>query len=151
MFRTLTTAATALLLTAGAAMAGENHVVEMLNRNKDTKESMVFKPAVLKIAPGDTVTFKPTNKGHNAELIDGLMPEGAEAFKGGINKEITVTFDTEGVYGYKCAPHFATGMIGFIQVGDSTDGMEAIEGARFPGRSGKRRDEYLATLNDLSS
>jgi len=32
---------------------------------------MVFEPALLKNAPGDTVTFVPTDKSHNAESIKG--------------------------------------------------------------------------------
>ena len=54
---------------------------------------MVFEPALSKVAVGDTVTFIPTDKGHNAETIPGMMPEGAKAFKGKINQEIAVTFD----------------------------------------------------------
>ena len=55
---------TAVLL-ASAAHAAE-HEVKMLDIGSD-KAPMVFEPAVLKIAPGDTVTFIPTNKGHNVE------------------------------------------------------------------------------------
>jgi plastocyanin len=38
---------------------------------------MVFEPALVKIEPGDTVKFVAANKGHNAETIKGLLPEGA--------------------------------------------------------------------------
>ena len=38
---------------------------------------MVFEPAFVKIAPGDTVKFVSTDKGHNAEIIKGMLPEGA--------------------------------------------------------------------------
>ena len=44
------------LLAAASAHAAE-HEVKMLDIGSD-KEPMVFEPAVLKIAPGDTVTFK---------------------------------------------------------------------------------------------
>lgn len=59
---------------------------------------MQFEPAFLKIALSDTVTFVPTDKEHNSESILTLMPDGAEPWKGKINEEITVTFDTEGFY-----------------------------------------------------
>ena len=38
---------------------------------------MVFEPSFVKIAPGDTVRFVSTDKGHNAETIKGMLPEGA--------------------------------------------------------------------------
>ena len=62
--------------------------------------------------------FVPTNKGHNSKSILEMIPEGAETWKGKISKEITVNFEVEGIYGYKCQPHFPLGMVGIIQVGD---------------------------------
>ncbi|MEM6487236.1 MAG: pseudoazurin [Pseudomonadota bacterium] len=147
MLRNTLTAAAIMLATAGVA-AAEDHQVQMLNRS-DSGDVMVFEPAVLRIAPGDTVTFVPTAKGHNAESIADLVPEGAEGWKGKINQEVTITFDVEGVYAYKCTPHYATGMIGLIIVGDSDAGLEAIEKARFPGRSKQRRDEYVELARSM--
>lgn len=40
---------------------------------------MVFEPALVKIAPGDTVKLVSTDKGHNAETIKGILPKGALA------------------------------------------------------------------------
>ena len=51
-----------LALTA-PAMAAE-HTVKMLNRGE--AGIFVFEPAYLQVEPGDTVTFEPTDKGHNA-------------------------------------------------------------------------------------
>ena len=48
-----------------------------------------------------------------------MIPEVAEPWKGKINEEITVTFTQEGIYGYKCQPHFGLGMVGLIQVGET--------------------------------
>ncbi len=50
----------------------------MLNKGADGT-TMVFEPALTKIAVGDTVTFVATDRGHNAETIPGMLPEGAEA------------------------------------------------------------------------
>ena len=60
---------------------------------------MVFEPALVKIEPGDTVKFVATDKGHNAETIKGMLPDGAAPFAGKINEDIAVTFDKAGVYG----------------------------------------------------
>ena len=114
---------TAVLL-ASAAHAAE-HEVKMLDIGSD-KAPMVFEPAVLKIAPGDTVTFIPTNKGHNVESK--IVPEGAEAFKSELDEKYSVKLDKEGVYIYVCPPHSMMNMAGVIQVGEATN-MEAVQKA----------------------
>ncbi|MDF2984092.1 MAG: pseudoazurin, partial [Devosia sp.] len=92
---------------AGAAGAAEVEV-KMLNKGSDGV--MVFEPALVKINPGDTVKFLASDKGHNAEIVDGMLPEGGRAFVGKINEELSITFDKAGVYGYKCKPHYGMGM-----------------------------------------
>ena len=69
-------AAAAIALASPASAA--DHVVKMLNKGK--AGMMVFEPALVKVKPGDTVTFVPTDKSHNAESIAGMMPAGAVAF-----------------------------------------------------------------------
>ena len=115
-------AALAVLAFAGGA-AAEEHVVEMLNTGE--KGAMVFQPNLVHAAPGDTVKFVPTDKSHNAESIKGMIPEGAESFKSKMNEEITVTFDKDGVYGVKCAPHYGMGMVALIVVGQPVNADEA--------------------------
>jgi len=78
---------------------------------------MVFEPAFVKIAPGDTVKFLPTDKGHNAESIKGMLPEGATPFVGKNDETLAVKFEQEGVYGIKCLPHYGMGMVAMIVVG----------------------------------
>ncbi|HEV7276656.1 MAG TPA: pseudoazurin [Devosiaceae bacterium] len=129
---------------APAAIA-EDHEVQMLNRDSEGR-TMQFEPAFLQIEPGDTVTFVPTDPGHNSESIADAIPEGAEPWKGAINEEITVTFEEPGLYAYKCLPHFAMGMVGLIQVGDDTSNLEAVTNATYPGRADDRMQELLAEL-----
>ena len=130
------TACLAVLSLAGVAQAAE-HEVKMLNQGPDG-ELMVFEPAFLKVEPGDTVNFVPTDKSHNAETILGMAPEGAEAFKGRINKEISVTLTEEGVYGVKCMPHYAMGMVALIQVGDEVPNLDQALAVSNPGKAGQR-------------
>ncbi|TJV69892.1 MAG: pseudoazurin, partial [Mesorhizobium sp.] len=73
------------------------HVVQMLNKGE--KGAMVFQPAFVQAAPGDTVRFVPTDKTHDAQSIKGMIPDSAEPFKGKMNEEITVTLTQDGVYG----------------------------------------------------
>lgn len=123
-----------------AALA-ETHTVEMLNRN-DTG-SMPFAPDYLVVQPGDTVKFLATAPGHNAATIDGMMPDGGEAFIGNINEEIEVTLDAEGVWGIKCSPHYTMGMVMLIQVGD-TAASEADLPENLPPAAHKRFLDILA-------
>ena len=110
--------------------------VQMLNKDPDNATTrMLFKPNFLKIAPGDTVEFKATNKGHNSMAIKGMIPQGAKAWKGPMNKDFTVTLTKPGLYGYKCMPHFALGMVGLIQVGDDTSNLDAAKKAKLIGKS----------------
>ena len=63
--------------------AGNTFEVLMLNKDPDdSKKKMVFSPSLLKVSVGDTVSFLPENKGHNSEIMKGMLPEGAEGWKG---------------------------------------------------------------------
>src|SRR5690606_12730411 len=103
--------------------------------------AMVFEPAFVKIQPGDTVTFLPTDKGHNVETIKDMIPEGAEAFKSKINETYTVTFDVPGVYGLKCTPHFAMGMVAMVFVGDGNENLDAVKAVKVPKKVGERFED----------
>ena len=50
-----------------------------------------------------------------------MAPEGSAGFKGEINEEIEVMFDTAGLYGIKCKPHFAMGMVMTIATGEVSE------------------------------
>ncbi|WP_343043225.1 pseudoazurin [Paracoccus litorisediminis] len=91
----------------------------MLNRRANGP--MVYKPAYLNIAPGDTVRFLPTQPGHNAAAIEGVIPEGTAPFKSKINARFEVTLTEIGAYGIKCSPYYAMGMVMLIEVGEKAD------------------------------
>lgn len=114
--------AAAFVLAASAGWA-ETHEVQMLNRGE--AGAMVFEPAYVKAAPGDVVHFVPTDKGHNVEDIDGMLPDGVESFKSKINQPFDLTVEEEGLYGVKCTPHYAMGMVALIQVGEPVNEDEA--------------------------
>lgn len=135
-------AALAAMMIAGAAQAAD-HQVQMLN--KGDKGAMVFQPDFVQAAPGDTVTFVPTDKGHDAESIKGMIPDGAEAFKGKISQPITVTLTEEGVYGVKCTPHYGMGMVALIAVGKPAN-LEAASAVKHPGKAKKVFAELLAQV-----
>ena len=130
-FTLLTGAAVAIALAGPAAAA--DHVVKMLNKGK--AGMMVFEPALVKVAPGDTVTFMPTDKSHNAESIAGMLPVGAAAFKGKMNQPLKVTFSKPGLYGYKCLPHYGMGMVGVVVVGKGGTNLAAAQKVSHPGKA----------------
>jgi pseudoazurin len=121
-------AASALAGTAGAA----EHEVKMLN--KGAAGAMVFEPALVRAASGDTIRFVPTDRGHNAETIKGMAPEGAEPFKGKLNEEVVVTLAVPGAYGVKCTPHYGMGMVALVVVGEPTNLAEA-QSVKHPGKA----------------
>jgi pseudoazurin len=126
MLKPLTLAAAAATLLATGALA-ETFEVKMLNRGE--AGTMVFEPAYVKAAPGDTIRFLPTDRGHNVESIDGMLPDGVDSFKTKFNEEFELTVDAEGLYGIKCTPHYAMGMVALIQVGDpvNRDAAKAVD------------------------
>ena len=130
-FTLLAGAAAAIALASPAAAA--DHVVKMLNKGK--VGMMVFEPALVKIAPGDTVTFVPTDKNHNAESITGMTPAGAAAFKGKMNQPLKVKFSKPGIYGYKCLPHYGMGMVGAVVVGNASSNLAAAQKVSHPGKA----------------
>ena len=68
MFAKMMMAAT---LAVTATVAGAETVeIKMLNRGE--AGAMVFEPAFVKVEAGDVIKFVPTDKGHNAESIDGM-------------------------------------------------------------------------------
>lgn len=140
MFKTLIPAIAIGALMATASFA---EVFEVRMLNKGAAGMMVFEPDFLRVAVGDTVKFVPQDKGHNAESIDGMMPEGATPIAGKINEEIDVTFDIPGVYGVRCKPHFAMGMVMAIAVGDAEAPEDFLEG-RLPKKAKERLEAALA-------
>jgi pseudoazurin len=143
MIRTLTTGL-ALAALMGSAAFAETFEVKMLNKGADG-DRMVFEPAFVQAAPGDTIRFLAADKGHNAEINKGMLPEGAEAFSGKINEEFDVTLDVEGVYGVICKPHFAMGMVMTIAVGDVEVPDTFLEG-RVPRKAKERFEAQLGNL-----
>jgi pseudoazurin len=118
--------AAGLLLVLGSAFAPAGAAeIQVKMLNKGTEGMMVFEPALMKVAPGDTVKFIATNKGHNAETIASMVPEGAKTFEGKVDEELAITFDKDGIYGVRCKPHYGMGMVAMIVVGSPVNEQQA--------------------------
>lgn len=143
MRRAMTLAAFAMLVSASTTLAAE---VEVKMLNKGAEGLMVFEPALVKIEPGDTVKFVASDKSHNAESIKNMLPEGAAPFAGKMNEDVAVTFDKQGVYGVKCMPHYAMGMVALVVVGkaDNLDSAKAVP------QTGKAKQVFAALFERLT-
>ena len=113
------------LLISNYHMYGANFEVKMLNQGQDGV--MVFEPSLLKINVGDTVTFKATDAAHNSASIPGMIPNGAGSWNGDLSRDISVTFDVPGVYGYQCTPHAMMAMVGVIQVDNNIENLDVVK------------------------
>lgn len=130
-------------LLVGSAAFAETIEVRMLN--KGTEGAMVFEPAFVAAQPGDTIHFVSVDKGHNAESIKGMLPEGAEKFKSKLGADFELVVETEGLYGVKCTPHYSLGMVALIQVGDAAN-LDAAQGVKQRGKAAKRFKPLFAQV-----
>jgi len=122
----------------------EDTTIEMLNK-RDDGAKMVYSEDITRIDVGDTITWVPTSKGHNVEIV--AAPEGFDIpKKSKNNKEVSITFDTPGVYLYQCTPHKSMGMIALIVVGDDTSNKDAVAKAKAVGKSKKKLKALLGEL-----
>lgn len=123
--------------------------IQMLNKHPDNpRQRMVFLPLVTSVEAGTEIKFVASDKGHNSQTIDGMIPDGGPEWDGKLNEEVTVKLERPGVYGYKCQPHMALGMVGLIIVkGDGmTDNVEAAKAVKHRGRAKKVFDEIWAQV-----
>ena len=122
----------------------EDITIEMLNK-RDDGAKMVYSEDIARINVGDTITWVPTSKGHNVEIV--AAPEGFDIpKKSKNNKEVSMTFDTPGVYLYQCTPHATMGMIALVVVGDDKSNLDAIAGYKARGKSKKKLKALLGDL-----
>jgi len=118
--------------------------IDMLNVRSDG-QSMVYSEDVLKVEVGDTVVWKPKDKGHNVEFIIG--PDAVELpKKSRINQEFTYTFEKSGVYFYQCTPHKSMGMIAVIIVGKDLTNLDQVKSVRVFGKSKRKLEEILSLI-----
>ena len=116
--------------------------IEMLNKDADGNK-MVFSEEVVKVDVGDTVTWLPSSKGHNVEMIS--SPNKMK-FKSKNGKEAKITFETPGIYYYLCTPHKGMGMIGLVVVGNNISNIDDVKKAKAYGKSKKKLKRLLASL-----
>lgn len=126
------------ILAAGSATAA-NHTV--------TARGLAFAPMVVQVAPGDTVYWE-NMATHNVHMMEGLIPEGTEAFVSPLGEDVSHTFDKEGIYIYQCDPHIGAGMGGAVIVGNPTN-LEAIKAQDVKGGLGRVVDKAIEAAESM--
>ncbi|MEM9584352.1 MAG: plastocyanin/azurin family copper-binding protein [Pseudomonadota bacterium] len=146
-------ASTAALIAAPYVLRADTpFVVEMLNKHpEDRKQRQIFLPRLAVLDAGQPVLFKATDRGHNSASADGMIPDGAEAWKGALGKDIEVNLSIPGVYGYVCSPHVSIGMVGAVVVrGEGVlDNLEAVRSVKQRGKAKKIFGEIFEEIDAL--
>jgi pseudoazurin len=137
-----------MLAAAGLAMLTQPAFAKDINvqmKNQGAAGIMVFEPAFVSAAVGDTVHFVPTDMGHNATPITGMIPDGVDAPMGGMNKEYVLKLTKPGLYGIKCTPHFSMGMVALVKAGSGpAPNAAAAAAVKLPPLAAKRMQPMLA-------
>ena len=136
----------AVMVALSTTAFAEDISVDMLNK-RDDGAKMVYSEDISRIDVGDSITWLPTSKGHNVEFIAG--PDGWDApKKSKLSKEVTITFDTPGVYVYQCTPHKSMGMIAIVVVGTPmySEVKDTLKDVKVKGKSKKKLAELLEQL-----
>jgi len=136
--------ATALIAAPALPAAAANVDIQLLNKGE--AGAMTFQPDLVKVGVGDTVTFQPTDKGHNVDIVANMLPAGAQPFKGDNSRPLTETFTVPGIYVVKCDPHYGMGMVAVIVVGDDLSNLEAVKAGKNPKLAQQRLDTIFADL-----
>ena len=132
----------ATMLLSTPALAADI-TIEMLNKAPEGKQRNIYSEEIARVNVGDTITWLPTNKGHNIEMV--ASPNNMK-LKSKNNKEVQITFKEPGIYYYWCTPHKGMGMIGLVVVGGDTSNKDQIAKAKAIGKSKNKLKELLSEL-----
>lgn len=122
--------------------------IKVQMKNQGAAGMMVFEPSFVSANVGDTVHFVPTDSGHNAEPITGMLPAGVTEPAGAMGKEYVLTISQPGLYGIKCKPHYSMGMVALVKAGKgAAPNAAAATAVKLPPLAAKRMTPMLAQAN----
>jgi pseudoazurin len=123
------TVSAAVAVGAPAACAAE-HLVRLITEGAHGR--FRFEPPVVLAARGDSVRFVPDSRLHAVKTVAGMLPAGADPWRGRMGEEVAVRFDRPGVYGLKCPAHYQVGMVALVIVGRDPANLRAARSVRHP-------------------
>ncbi len=114
----------AVLAVAPASAALADTVVDMVVQQitdpmaTSAHQMFRFEPQIVRVDPGDTVTFRNSLSDHTVHSIRAIWPDGAPEVRISNQASASVTMEQPGVYGITCARHGQYGMVMLILVGE---------------------------------
>lgn len=110
-----------------------------------------FAPDMIRIAPGETVTFLNSRGSHTVKAQKGFWPEGVEPVDIAGQTRADVVFDQPGLYGVTCARHGKYGMVMLVAVGDAVPTEADIAAVSELPASDRAKAGYLRLLETFPS
>ena len=134
------------LFWAAAFAQSQFHTVQMISEGKDK----IFVPDFLVVDVGDTVRFINVSGHHNTESIKGMIPDGAKHWKSEIDQTFDLKVTHEGVFGYKCTPHYNQRMVGLIVAGNPDVNLNQAKAVKTPPLVKELMDILFSEADKLS-
>lgn len=119
----------ARLLRAGAPGGAEHRMVMSGTPGEAPGPQFRFEPALVRAAPGDTVTIAADHIANTPRSGEGMIPDGAEPFAGRYGTVLRVRLTVPGLYVVHGVEHYAAGQAALVVVGGDTRNAGAIREA----------------------
>ena len=150
--------AASLVMTAfgllGFALAAQGpKTVDQITDFSATAASGMFRfaPDLVRVAPGETVTFLNSRGSHTVKTQKGLWPEGTPRIDIAGQLRAEVPFNEPGLYGVICGRHGKYGMVMLVAVGDvevTAEDIEEVDSFRISALAKKGFRRLLSEVTD---
>jgi pseudoazurin len=145
MQKTVSSIAVALTCFLSYPACADEFQVKELNRGPTG--FFVFDPELVRIKPGDTISFIASDKGHDVHSVSGMIPDGAQPIDGKTNQDTKVTLNQPGVYVITCKVHTLMGMMCVVVVGDPVN-IDKIDPSALPPKARAKTQTLLNQIKD---
>ncbi|MEL7544782.1 MAG: plastocyanin/azurin family copper-binding protein [Pseudomonadota bacterium] len=129
-----------LLLQQPVLAEERTFVVEMITDNG----KKLFVPDYIEVSIGDTVRFVNVSGKHNTESMRSMIPEGATPWRSKLGKQFDLKITHEGVYAFRCTPHYRQAMVGLIVAGNPGTNLERAKRVFTPPKVAEVFDHLFA-------
>lgn len=107
---------------------------------------MTFEPAARRTSVGNIIGCVATDKGHDAELTCGMIPEGTGTYVDNNNNAEKVTMIKPDVFGVRGKPHFGVAMVRVVD--NEATGPIGVRDRRMPKATNQHFQGLLSRLSD---
>lgn len=126
--------------------------VDQITDSSATAASGMFRfaPDLVRIAPGESVTFLNSRGSHTVNTQRGLWPEGVPEIDISGQQRAEIVFDRSGLYGVTCRRHGKYGMLMLVAVGDATATADDLASVDELGISRRAKAGFRRLLSELA-